>query len=73
MNLYSNMEFEMKSTFIPNISKSDKLKVIEVTDGSVIVQMENSNCRGVFPLDNFQYWIKRSSLVHINEHAKKTS
>lgn len=67
------MEFEMKSSFIPNISKSDKLRVLEVTDGSVIVQMENSNCRGVFPLDNFNYWIKKSSLIHINDQEKKTS
>lgn len=63
----------MKSSFIPNISKSDKLRVLEVTDGSVIVQMENSNCRGVFPLDNFNYWIKKSSLIHINDQEKKTS
>jgi hypothetical protein len=73
LNLYNNMEFEMKESFIPNLSKSDTLRVLEVTGGSVIVQMQNSNCRGVFPLDSFQYWIKKSSLIHINENEKKTS
>jgi hypothetical protein len=73
LDLYNNMEFEMKDSFIPNLSKSDTLRVLQVTDGSVIVQMQNSNCRGVFPLDSFQYWIKKSSLVHINENEKKTS
>jgi hypothetical protein len=74
LDLYTNMEFEMKESFIPNLSKSDTLRVLQVTEGSVIVQMQNSNCRGVFPLDSFRYWIKKSSLVHINEdQEKKTS
>jgi hypothetical protein len=73
MELYNNMEFEMKSSFLPNISKSDTLKILEVTPGSVVVQMHNSNCRGVFPLDNFQYWIKRNSLIFVNENEEKTS
>ena len=68
------MEFEIKSDFMPNISKSDTLKVLEITEGgSVVIQMHNSNCRGVFPLDSFQYWIKKSALVHIIDQEKKTS
>jgi hypothetical protein len=73
LNLYTNMEFEMKDSFIPNLSKSETLKIIEVTSQSVIVQMQNSNCRGVFPLDSFQYWIRRSSLVPVNAPDVKTS
>lgn len=73
MKLYNNMEFEMKSSFIPNISNSDSLKIIEVTEGNVVIQMHNSNCRGVFPSDSFQYWIKKGSLIHINENELKTS
>jgi hypothetical protein len=73
MDLYNNMEFELKGSFIPNISNSDKLKIVEITDGSVMIQMNNSKRRGVFPLDSFHYWIKRNSLIHINEHEKKTS
>jgi hypothetical protein len=73
LNLHTNMEFEMKDSFIPNLSKSETLKIIEVTGQSVIVQMQNSNCRGVFPLDSFQYWIRRSSLVPVNAPDVKTS
>ncbi|WP_153126632.1 hypothetical protein [Peribacillus tepidiphilus] len=73
MNLYNNMEFEIKSSFIPNLSKSDKLKILDVTPKSVVIQLHNSKCRGVFPFDHFQYWIKKGSLIPINEHVEKTS
>lgn len=73
MDLHNNMEFELKGSFIPNISNSDKLKILEVTEGSVVIQMNNSKRRGIFPLDSFQYWIKRNSLIHIGENEKKTS
>ncbi|WP_075981184.1 hypothetical protein [Bacillus massilinigeriensis] len=71
--LHTNMEFEMRNDFIPNISKSDTLRILQVTEGSVVIQMNKSNCRGVFPTDNFQYWIKKGSLVHINELEQQTS
>ncbi|HEY4549198.1 MAG TPA: hypothetical protein VIG98_02845 [Bacillus sp. (in: firmicutes)] len=73
MDLYNNMAFEMKSSFIPNITNSETLKIIEVKNGSVVIQMDNSDCRGVFPVDHFQYWIKKSSLILIDEHEEKTS
>jgi hypothetical protein len=73
MELYSNMEFEMKSSFLPNLTKSETLKILEVSNGSVVVQMDNSNFRGVFPVDHFNYWIKRSSLIYRNENEEKTS
>ncbi|WP_102346540.1 hypothetical protein [Bacillus sp. Marseille-P3661] len=73
MQLVSNMEFEIKSNFMPNLNNSNKLRILEVTPGSVIVQMQNSNRRGVFPLDNFQYWIKRNSLVYVDSQEEKTS
>lgn len=73
MLLTNDMEFKLKGTFIPNISNSDKLKILEVTEGSVVIQMNKSKRRGVFPLDSFQYWIKRNSLIHIDELEKKTS
>lgn len=73
LNLHNNMEFEMKNCFIPNIAKSERLKVIEVTEGSVIVEMYNPDCRGVFPMDSFQYWIKKGSLIAKADQQKKTS
>jgi len=66
------MEFELSGNFIPNISNSDRLKIIEISSDSVVIQMNNSKRRGIFPLDSFQYWIKRRSLIFI-EQEKKTS
>lgn len=75
LKLVNDMEFEITSSFVPNISNAEKLKIIEVTPESVVVQMHNSNCRGVFPMDNFQYWVKRSSLIHIidEDYEQQTS
>ncbi|MGJ7921059.1 hypothetical protein [Neobacillus sp. LXY-4] len=73
MDLVNDMEFEIKSSFVPNLSNAEKLKIVEVTPGSIVVQMQNSTCRGVFPVDNFQYWIKRSSLIYIDEQEERTS
>jgi hypothetical protein len=73
VDLSQNMKFEIKSSFIPNLSNSETLKILEVTPGSVIVQMQNSNSRGVFPVDSFQYWIKKSSLIYINDQEELTS
>lgn len=73
LDLTNNMEFEMKSCFTPNLNNSHTLTILDVTPSSVIIQMNTPDCRGVFPLDSFQYWIKKGSLVHINDIEKKTS
>jgi hypothetical protein len=72
MNYYSNMEFEIKKGFLPNMYNSDRLKVLEVTESSVVIKMSKAENRGVFPIDNFQYWIKRGLLVNLDEN-KRTS
>ena len=61
----------MESSFSPNISKSERLKVIDVTSKSVVIEMYNPNCKGVFPTDSFQYWIKRGSLIPLEEKHKE--
>jgi hypothetical protein len=73
LDLYNNMEFEMKKSFIANISNAETLRIVEVNPGSIVVQMKESGCRGVFPVDSFQYWIKRNSLIYIEENQQKTS
>ncbi len=73
INSYINMEFTMKSSFSPNISKSEWLKVIDVTPSSVIIEMYNPSCKGVFPTESFQYWIKRGSLIPIEQNYKELS
>jgi hypothetical protein len=66
------MEFELRGNFIPNISNSERLRIIDISNDSVVIQMNNSKRRGIFPLDSFHYWIKRKSLIFI-EQEKKTS
>lgn len=68
---YINKEFAMENSFSPNISKSERLKVVDVTSKSVVIEMYNPNCKGVFPTDSFQYWIKRGSLIPIEEKYKE--
>ncbi|PLS17370.1 hypothetical protein CVD28_12450 [Bacillus sp. M6-12] len=68
MNVNNDMVFEIKSNFMPNITNSDTLRIIESKKGSVVIQMNNSNSRGVFPLDNFYYWIKKGALIPIQGH-----
>jgi hypothetical protein len=66
------MEFEIKSGFTPNMYNSDRLKVLEVSEKSVVIKMNNAIHRGVFPKENLHYWIKRGLLVNIKEN-KRTS
>ncbi|WP_312886133.1 MULTISPECIES: hypothetical protein [Bacillaceae] len=73
LNLDKDMQFEIKSTFAPNLYRSETLRILEVTPNSVVIQMDRSNGRGVFPADNFHYWIKRGSLIKLNDHHKRTS
>ncbi|WP_226674595.1 hypothetical protein [Mesobacillus jeotgali] len=70
MDYQNNMEFEIRNGFLPNMYNSDKLKVLEVSDSSVIIKMSNAENRSVFPVDNFDYWIKRGLLVNVNEKRR---
>ena len=70
MEYQNNMEFEIRNGFLPNMYNSDKLKVLEVSNNSVIIKMNNSENRCVFPVDNFDYWIKRGLLVNVNENRR---
>ncbi|NSL52669.1 hypothetical protein [Calidifontibacillus erzurumensis] len=71
MQLHNNMEFEIKDNFIPNLNKANRLKILEVSPESVVVQMQNSKSRGVFPIDHFQYYIRKNLLVHIKEEEER--
>ncbi|WHX38502.1 hypothetical protein QNH36_12350 [Mesobacillus sp. AQ2] len=72
MEYKNNMEFEIMHGFMPNMYNSDRLKVLEVSESSVIIQMNNAENRSVFPVDHLDYWIKRGLLVNVNE-KKRTS
>jgi hypothetical protein len=70
MDYQNNMEFEIRNGFLPNMYNSDRLKVLEVSESSVIIKMSNAENRCVFPVDNFDYWIKRGLLVNVNEKRR---
>ena len=70
MEYQNDMEFEIRNGFLPNMYNSDRLKVLEVSNSSVIIKMNNAMNRSVFPLDNFDYWIKRGLLVDVNEKRR---
>jgi hypothetical protein len=70
MDYQNNMEFEIRNGFLPNMYNSDRLKVLEVSDSSVIIKMSNAENRSVFPMDNFDYWIKRGLLVNVNDKRR---
>jgi hypothetical protein len=56
---------------MPNLSKSESLKILEVTPTSVVIQMDKSARRGVFPSENFQYWIKKGLLIKMDDHEQR--
>lgn len=62
MEFRKNMEFTIKDGFPPNIYQSDKLKILEVSDASLIIKMSNAQYRCVFPTDSFTLWVKRGFL-----------
>ena len=64
---YINKEYTMKKDFAPNINNSEKLKVIDATSSSIMIQMYNPDCKGVFPSESFQYWIKKGLLIPIED------
>lgn len=70
MEYQNNMEFEIRNGFLPNMYNSDRLKVLEVSNSSVIIKMSNAENRSIFPVDNFDYWIKRGLLVNVNEKRR---
>lgn len=72
MEYYNDMEFEIRHGFAPNMNNSDRLKVLEVHENSVVIKMNKAVHRGVFPKDNLRYWIKRGLLVNVKEN-KRTS
>ncbi|KKK37142.1 hypothetical protein WQ57_15570 [Mesobacillus campisalis] len=73
MKLHKDMQFKIKEGFMANLHSSDTLTILEVTPSSVVIQMNKSNGRGVFPYESFEYWVKRGLLAQMNDHHKRTS
>lgn len=73
MAIMKDMEFKIKDGFSPNLCFSKSLKVLDVSEESIIIEMSSSHRRGVFPADNFNYWINRGVLIQVKDHQKRIS
>ncbi|MEK5102624.1 hypothetical protein MKX83_11635 [Cytobacillus sp. FSL M8-0252] len=73
MAIKKNMEFKIKDGFLPNLCLSKSLKVLDVSDSSIIIEMGSSQKRGVFPPENFNYWINKGILIAVKDHQKRIS
>jgi hypothetical protein len=70
MNYSSDMEFEIQKGFMPNFYNSQTLKIVEVNEKNLVIRMNNAVNRSVFPVDHFDFWIKRGLLVKISDQIR---
>ena len=70
MNYLSDMEFEIQQGFMPNFYNSETLKIVEVNENNLVIRMNNAVNRSIFPVDHFNFWIKRGLLVKISDQVR---
>lgn len=70
MNYSNDMEFEIQEGFMPNFYNSETLKIVEVNENNIVIRMNNAINRSIFPVDHFDYWIKRGLLIDISNQAR---
>ena len=73
MELKREMQFEMAEDFMANLSGSKIFTILEVNGESLVVQMDRSTKRSVFPMDCVRHWVKRELLNPIIEEPKKNA
>jgi len=64
MEIHENMEFKLTQKFIPNFCNASSLKIVNVNDTTVRIEMENARSRGVFPRMQFMSLIRNGALVY---------
>jgi hypothetical protein len=67
MDLRENMQFQVTSKFIPNFCNASTLKITDINDTTVRIEMENARSRGVFPKLQFLSLIRNGALIVSNE------
>ncbi|MEH7237565.1 hypothetical protein [Bacillus sp. JJ1562] len=72
LELVNNMEFGITSKFIPNLCEAKTLKVVEINQSSVRIELESKQ-KGVFPLSHFQYLIRHGALVLSKDEDEETA
>lgn len=71
MELKENMFFTITEKFIPNFSKAQTLRILNVNEKTVEIQMENAKARGAFPIEQFKGLIKNGSLILTRENPHR--
>jgi flagellar assembly factor FliW len=67
LELQEKMIFNITEKFIPNFSKSQTLRIVELNEKTVRIEMVDAKSRGAFPIDHFKGLIKNGSLVLTTE------
>lgn len=70
MELRENMEFNITSKFIPNFCKAKTLKILNVNEYTIRIEMEEGRGKGVFPKDQFGALIRNGALIFKEEELK---
>ena len=73
VEVHRDMQFEISEDFMANLSGSKRMTVLEVNEQSLVVQMDQSTKRSVFPQDCVRHWLKRELLLPVREEPKKSS
>jgi hypothetical protein len=67
MELLQDMEFKVTQKFIPNFCNAKTLRILDIQETTVRIEMEDARSRGVFPKLQFLSLIKNGALVFIEE------
>ncbi|WP_246941661.1 hypothetical protein [Bacillus pinisoli] len=63
MELQEDMIFSITEKFIPNFSKAQTLRIIQLNEKTVKIEMDQAKARGAFPIDQFKGLIRDGSLI----------
>jgi hypothetical protein len=67
LELQENMIFNITEKFIPNFSKAQTLRIIQLNEKTVKIEMEGAKSRGAFPTDYFKGLVKNGALILTTE------
>jgi hypothetical protein len=69
LELQENMIFSITEKFIPNFSKAQTLRILDINDRTVKIEMGQARSRGAFPIDQFRGLVRNGSLVLAKENS----
>jgi hypothetical protein len=69
LELQENMIFSITEKFIPNFSKAQTLRILDLNDRTVKIEMDQARSRGAFPIDQFRGLVRDGSLILTKESS----